>query len=112
MKNNLRSALGAFALLAALPVSVAVAAAEGADTLRVAGWAATCANCHGTQGRAVEGSSVPGLAGQPSAYLAELLRAYRRGERSPTVMHQIARGYSEAQIDAIAAYFAAVPRQP
>jgi cytochrome c553 len=35
-----------------------------------------------------------------------LLRAFRRGERSPTVMHQIAKGYDDAQIDRLAAYFA------
>ena len=35
------------------------------------------------------------------------MQAFKRGKRPATVMHQIAKGYSDAQIDALAAYFAA-----
>jgi len=83
------------------------AAAQDAPALHTRSLAATCANCHGTDGRAVEGSAVPGLAGLPAPQIADRLRAFRRGEGSPTVMHQIAKGYSEAQIDQLAAFFAA-----
>ena len=96
-------------LLLALAASGPVWAAPQ-DDLRAAALAATCANCHGTQGRAIDGSAVPGLAGQPAAYLAEQLKAFRRGEKPATVMHQLSKGYSEAQIDTLAAYFAAIPR--
>jgi cytochrome c553 len=72
--------------------------------------AATCANCHGTDGRALPDSVVPGLAGQSAPYLADALKAYKRGERPATVMHQIAKGYSDAQLDALATYFATRPR--
>nr|MBA3590336.1 cytochrome C [Methylibium sp.] len=41
------------------------------------------------------------------AYSAEQMRAFRDGKRPATVMHQIAKGYSDAQITALAAYFAA-----
>ena len=70
--------------------------------------AANCAACHGTRGRAAAGSSVAGLAGR--ADVAGLLRAFRDGKRESTVMQQIAKGYGEAEIDALGAYFARQPR--
>ena len=91
----------------ALPV---LAQGQEARALHQAALAATCANCHGTNGRAVDGTAVPGLAGMPAAYMAEQLRAFKAGTRTATVMHQIAKGYNDAQIDAMAAYFAAQKR--
>jgi sulfide dehydrogenase cytochrome subunit len=70
--------------------------------------AATCANCHGTEGRPVEGEAMARLAGQPREALAASLRAFRDGSRQATVMHQLAKGYSNEEIDALAAYFAAL----
>ncbi len=69
--------------------------------------AATCANCHGTDGRAVEGSSVVSLAGLDRTYLIAQMQAFKTGARPATVMHQISKGYSETQIGIIASYFAA-----
>ncbi|HVK30976.1 MAG TPA: c-type cytochrome [Burkholderiaceae bacterium] len=83
------------------------AVAQDAKTLHLRSLAATCANCHGTQGRAVDGASVPGLAGMPASYIADQMRAFKAGTRPATVMHQLAKGYSDAQIDAVAGYFAA-----
>jgi cytochrome subunit of sulfide dehydrogenase len=105
MQSNLlrRSALTALTLaIAAAPVF-----AQDAQTLNMRALAATCANCHGTQGQAVPGATVPGLAGLPAAYIAEQMKAFKAGTRPATVMHQLAKGYSDAQIDAIAAYYAA-----
>lgn len=79
----------------------------GADALYLRSLAATCANCHGTDGRAVEGSAVPGIAGLPREYLAAQMLAFKNGQRQATVMHQLSKGYSDAQIQQIAAYFAA-----
>jgi sulfide dehydrogenase cytochrome subunit len=71
--------------------------------------AATCAACHGTEGRPVEGQPMPALAGLPRERIATELHAFRDGSRPATVMQQLAKGYSDAQIDALAAYFAALP---
>lgn len=68
---------------------------------------ATCANCHGTEGAALAGSGMPALAGQNRAAILDKLQAFRRGEASPTIMHQIARGYTESQLAAIADYLSA-----
>ena len=62
--------------------------------------AANCANCHGTTGVARGG--MPSLAGQKKDQIATRLREFRDGKRAATLMHQIAKGYSDEQIDAIA----------
>ena len=69
--------------------------------------AATCAHCHGTNGKAVDGSTVPSLAGLGKAYQIEQMKAFKAGTRSATIMHQISKGYSDAQIEALATYFSA-----
>jgi cytochrome c553 len=66
--------------------------------------AANCAPCHGTGGRAAPGSSIRSLVGRDD--VASLLRAFRDGKREATVMQQIAKGYSDAEIEALGAYFA------
>jgi cytochrome subunit of sulfide dehydrogenase len=93
---------GALLALATLP-----AAAQDAKALQLRALAATCANCHGTNGQAVEGATVPGLAGMPASYMVEQLRAFKAGTRPATVMHQLGKGFSDAQIEAVAGYFAA-----
>lgn len=67
---------------------------------------ASCAICHGTDGRPVTKDITP-LAGLPKEQIVAQMHAFRDGKRPATVMHQIARGYSHAQIDAIAAWYAA-----
>jgi len=71
--------------------------------------AASCAICHGTNGHAIT-KDVASLAGVPRDHIASQMRAFRDGQRPATVMHQIARGYTDAQIDALAAWFAAQKR--
>lgn len=68
--------------------------------------AATCANCHGTEGRSVTQEVAP-LAGLPKDFLISQMKAFREGTRPATIMQQLARGYTDQQIDLIAAYFAA-----
>jgi sulfide dehydrogenase cytochrome subunit len=83
---------------------------QDAQALRTRALAATCANCHGTGGRAVEGAGLPGLAGLPANYIVEQMNAFKAGTRQATVMHQLAKGYTDAQIQQLAAYFAAQSR--
>jgi cytochrome c553 len=65
----------------------------------------SCAMCHGTEGRPVEGSSVAPLAARPAAEVVAQMKAFKEGTRQATVMHQIAKGYSDAEIAAMADYF-------
>jgi sulfide dehydrogenase cytochrome subunit len=91
-------------LAAALCAAGAAGAQESARNL-----AAACAICHGTNGKAVTKDVIP-LAGLPREHIATQMRAFRDGQRPATVMHQIAKGYTDAQIDAMAAWFAAQKR--
>jgi cytochrome c553 len=50
---------------------------------------------------------MPALAGRQPSEIARLMQEFRSGKRPATVMHQIARGYNDDQIDAIAAYLSA-----
>jgi len=89
----------ALLLAAALAPSLAYGQDMAARNL-----AAPCAICHGTDGRAVTKDVVP-LAGLPREHIASQMRAFRDGQRPATVMHQIAKGYTDAQIDSLAAWF-------
>ena len=71
--------------------------------------AAGCAICHGTDGRAATKDVIP-LAGLPKDHIVTQMKAFRDGKRSATVMHQIAKGYTDVQIDQLAAWFAAQKR--
>ena len=81
-----------------------VAQAQDAQKL-----AAPCAICHGTGGHPVT-KEVTQLAGMPRDKIATEMRAFRDGQRPATVMHQLAKGYSDAQIDAIAGWFSTQKR--
>jgi len=72
--------------------------------------AANCAACHGTNGNAAPGSTVAGLAGRPKDSLLEMLVQFRDGKKPATLMHQIAKGYSEAELAAMADFFSKQPR--
>ena len=66
--------------------------------------ASTCANCHGTSGKAQ--GAVPALAGQSRSDLVQKMNDFRDGKRPATIMHQLAKGYTLEQIDALAGWFA------
>lgn len=100
-------ALAPLALAGALAWAPA-AAADAAQTLRIRSLAATCAHCHGTEGRAIEGEAMFRLAGQDQNYILTQLLAFRTGSRPATIMHQITRGYSQEQLEALAQYFSQV----
>ena|SRR6185295_12510536 len=72
--------------------------------------AAGCAICHGTQGKPAAGAPLIPLAGLPRDHIATQMRAFRDGKRPATVMHQIAKGYSDAEIEVLASWFSAQKR--
>ena len=91
--------------LAVLAFAALPAIAQSPDPLHVRSWAASCSNCHGTQGQAQQGMHK--LAGMPAAELSRKMLDFKNNRMPATVMHQLAKGYSDDQIAAIAAYFAA-----
>lgn len=103
----LRSATGlTLGLLALAGLAQAAAPSADAQRLRTRALAATCAQCHGTEGRAVEGQAMVRLAGMGREHLLTQLLAFRTGQRPATIMHQITRGYSQEQLEEVATYFA------
>ena len=94
-------------ILAALACAALPAMAQ--DSAAARSLAATCANCHGTEGRSVT-TEVAALAGLPKDDIVAKMRAFRDGTRPATVMQQIAKGYSDQQIELVADYFARRPK--
>ena len=94
----MRVAIVLAAALAAAPLS-----ANAQDA--VAQWASTCAMCHGTTGHSVGGNEP--LAGMPKDELVRKFKEFRTGAKPATVMHQLSKGYSDQQLEQIAAFFAA-----
>jgi cytochrome c553 len=92
-----RTSLSVVALVAAITSTCATAAGSDGRAL-----AATCASCHQPGQR-----TPPPLEGIAREELRAKLRGFRDGTRSGTLMPQLAKGYTEAQLDAVAAYFAA-----
>ncbi len=90
--------------LAALAFTAGGAHAQTPDPLQIRSWASACANCHGTNGNAQPGSIA--LAGMPRDDIVQKMLDFKNGRRPATIMHQLAKGYSDEQIAAIAGYFA------
>lgn len=70
-----------------------------------------CNQCHGPGGIGV-GENFPSLAGQPAAYIAGQLRAWQQGQRPPGplgLMPAVATRLTDAEIDAVSAYYAGLP---
>ncbi|MYM36607.1 c-type cytochrome [Duganella sp. FT94W] len=98
--------LFALGLLAVMNVAAAQPSAISPTISPAMRLAATCAACHGTAGH-TQGGTLPVLAGQSRQALAASLRDFKSGKRASTIMAQIAKGYSDEQIELLAAYFAA-----
>ena len=99
---------------AALCLLGATGVSQAQDPNLARNLAATCANCHGTDGRTVDGDGLGemvSLAGMPAAEILEKVNDYRSGDMPATIMHQIAKGYTEEQLQLIADYFAAQATQ-
>jgi cytochrome c553 len=81
--------------------SIAVAFAAGAEP--PAG-AASCSGCHPASARVP--SPVPRLAGVDRAAIVKAMQDFRSGQRPATVMDRIAKGFTDEEIQAIAAWYA------
>lgn len=95
-----RLAMGAVPFLFPLAALAQGSAPDGVKAL-----AANCAPCHGPPGRPTGVSAVPALEGRGD--VAARLKALRSGPPQ-TVMAQLARGFTDAEIEALGRYFAGV----
>ncbi len=98
MPRRLASALAALAML---PVAASAADAPPG--------ASSCSGCHAPI--LSQGVIVPPLSGRPAAETASLMREFKSGARPATVMGRIAKGFDDAEIDAIARWLGAQGQQ-
>jgi cytochrome subunit of sulfide dehydrogenase len=82
---------------------VSIAAAVVASAEPPAG-AAACSGCHPASTRVT--SPVPRLAGRDAAAIVKAMHDFRSGTRAGTVMDRIAKGFTDEEIQAIAAWYA------
>lgn len=95
-------------LLAGLVSSHAAAQTSPSLDRQARVWAASCAACHGTDGRGQ--GAVPPIAGRDAEQLLRTLLEFKNGQRpAATVMPQHAKGYSDEELRRIAQVFAATP---
>ncbi len=86
------------------------AGAPELHTTSFGGAVAECGRCHGADG-AGGGPATPLIAGQSEAYLAASMEAFAEGRRASGFMALPAAAVDAAEIDALAAHFAALPPQ-
>jgi sulfide dehydrogenase cytochrome subunit len=96
-RNQMLNRVTALAAAAAALVAGAPAQAQNANPQLLT---ISCAGCHGTGGHST--GAIPSIFGRSAASIAETLRAFRDGRQPSTVMVRIAKGYTDAEIDAVA----------
>ena len=85
---------------AAVDDTVTAAEVQGFDAIQ------TCLACHGNGGAAVI-PRPPVLSGQQADYLVHALKQYKNGERPGNVMNAFASSLSDADMEMLAAFYAA-----
>ncbi len=74
-----------------------------------ANMANNCFACHGPNG--VSPGSIPSLHSLTANNMAELLKAFKSGQRPSTVMGRHARGYTNTEIEAISSHIAGLNKK-
>ena len=90
-------------LFAATLLAVGSVHAQTAEQLQTRSLAASCSACHGTHGVAEAG--MESLAGVNKDELLKKLTDFKTGKKPATVMHQLAKGYTDAELATLATHF-------
>jgi cytochrome subunit of sulfide dehydrogenase len=109
MEETMRPSKAAIAASIATLAVTWSSASVAQDASQARYLAANCANCHGTSGNSAGG--MPSLAGVSKAQLVSQMQAFKSGQRPATIMHQLAKGYTDQQIELIADYLSRQPRR-
>jgi sulfide dehydrogenase cytochrome subunit len=84
--------------------TMVAATSSRANTIPSPTLSKNCAGCHGTDGYSSE--PMPIIAGLSDTYLRQVMRQYKSGERPSTIMGRLSKGYTDNELDGMAAYFA------
>ncbi len=106
-----RGVAGAAPFVVALPLMFWVEAVTGADIEAGRQKAQICVACHGPAGNSTN-PVIPSLAGQPAQFVSTELFQFREGNRKDPQMTPIAVNLSNADMNDLAAYFAAQKPEP
>ncbi len=96
--------LGLAAATAIAAAAFAAPAQAGGKIARADLIAANCFNCHGFEGESV--GVIDGLQEMTSKGLIKRMKEFRSGAKPSTIMSRIAKGYTDAELEAVARYFA------
>ncbi len=88
------------AVLVVMPLVVVPAKAEMASGAVLA---STCYSCHGTGGKSA--GDMPTIAGKSDKFIVNKLKSFRSGKLPSTVMGRIAKGFTDAEMAALATFF-------
>jgi cytochrome c553 len=97
------------------PAKAPAPAAAPAGATSIEAKVAMCVGCHGIKGYQAsfpEVYKVPMIAGQSAKYIAAALVGYKQGDRKHPTMRGIADSLTEQDINAIAAYYEALGKDP
>ncbi|MBF0263862.1 MAG: c-type cytochrome [Gammaproteobacteria bacterium] len=110
---NLKKTMLITAALTSTAALSAFAGSHGGKTATASGemLGNTCAGCHGPRGNSF-GPAIPTIAGNAATYLSDKMKAYKSGDAPSSIMGNIAKGYSDAEIDAMAGYFSKQAYKP
>lgn len=97
---TMKGSVGAL-LIGALTISATAAHAAPPSPAMLSN---ACAGCHGTHG-ASAGLTMPSLANQSKKAIVEAMKKFKSGERPSTVMGRLAKGYSDADFEAMGEFF-------
>ena len=92
-------------VVAATALWASCAVAQGFDPAPGRGVAASCSACHGTNGVSAT-QQVPSLAGASRADIVQKMQDFKSGKRAGTIMPQLAKGYTDGEIELAASWFA------
>ena len=98
--QNMKTLAGLALLAGGIALTPPALADKGAE---IAGGA--CAGCHGADGNS-PAAMFPKLAGQQKIYLTREMLDYQSGKRASEIMSPMMAGLSEADIEAVAAFYA------
>ena len=109
---NKKLVMGVAAAVAVTAYGVTAQAEEMTADMSIADpvvLASNCFNCHGMNGASV--GIIDALDEVSARSIAKKMREFRSGAKAATIMNRIAKGYSNAEIEAIANYIASQNEQ-
>ena len=85
-------------------IGLALSGIAGAADVHTQVISSTCMSCHGPGGKSL--AAAPSIAGLDKDYFVKAMQDFKSGKRVGTIMKKHAAGYTDAEFEAMGAYFA------